>query len=169
MFLGHTTPSYATVEQIPIPLAPKAPVEYPMLPAAPEIIPADSTPKVEAPEIVAIATELETFGSIRPAVSNSGGNSYVWGQCTWHVKNKRPDLPNNLGNGGSWVANAASYGFSTGTTPRAGAVGEQPGHVVYVESVNADGTVNISEMNYAGGVGVVHTRTVAASTFTYIY
>lgn len=171
-FLGYP-PSITDDSQISVPqLAPETPVEYPMLPTPPKEIPADSTPKIEAPEIVAITTEVEiagSSGSSRPAVANSAGNSYVWGQCTWYAKSKRPDLPNNLGNGGQWVANAAKYGYATGSTPRAGAIGEQPGHVVYVESVNSDGTVNISEMNYAGGVGVVHTRTVAASTFTYIY
>lgn len=103
------------------------------------------------------------------AMGSVAGNGYVWGNCTWYVKNRRPDLPNNLGNGGSWVANAASMGLATGSKPVAGAVGEQPGHVVYVESVNANGTVNISEMNYNGGLGQVHYRTAPASNFRYIY
>ncbi len=96
-------------------------------------------------------------------------NTYYQGQCTWYVKEKRPDLPNGLGNGGQWVTNAAARGIATGTAPRAGAVAEQPGHVAYVEAVNGNSTVNVSEMNYNGGVGQVHTRTVAASTFKYIY
>ena len=169
-FLGYP-PSITTDNQLSAPQAtPDKPVEYPMLPPAPEIIPADETPKIEAPEIIAIATESETFASARTvAATNSPGNSYAYGYCTWYAKSKRPDLPNNLGNAGQWVANAAQQGFATGSTPRAGAIGSQPGHVVYVESVNSDGTVNISEMNYNGRVGVVHNRTVAASTFTYIY
>lgn len=97
------------------------------------------------------------------------GNGYVWGNCTWYVKNMRADLPNNLGNGGSWTGNAAAQGYATGYAPRAGAVAEEPGHVAYVQSVNADGTINISEMNYAGGLGQVHTRTVPASNYSYIY
>lgn len=109
------------------------------------------------------------YGPARPYVGSSAGNTYVWGQCTWYAKSKRPDLPNGLGNGGQWVANAAALGFATGSTPRVGAIGEQPGHVVYVEAVHSNGTVTISEMNYNGGVGIVHKRTVPASTFTYIY
>lgn len=112
-------------------------------------------------------TSTRTTGSRYVATDSS--NTYVWGQCTWYAKSKRPDLPNGLGNGGQWVAIAAAMGFATGSTPRAGAIGEQPGHVVYVESVNKNGTVNISEMNYNGGVGVVNHRTVPASTFKYIY
>jgi surface antigen len=101
--------------------------------------------------------------------SSSAGNTYVWGQCTWYVKNRRPDLPNRLGNGGQWAANAAARGYATGSTPRAGAVAEIPGHVMYVESVNGNGTINISEMNYNGGVGIVNYRTIAASSAYYIY
>lgn len=101
---------------------------------------------------------------------SSAGNSYYYGYCTWYAKQRRPDLPNRLGNGGQWVMNAAAQGYATGTTPRAGAIAEMPGHVAYVESVNGDGTLVISEMNGPAGFGVVGTRTVPASTyFGYIY
>lgn len=100
---------------------------------------------------------------------SSAGNTYGWGQCTWYVKNRRSDLPNNLGNGGSWVGNAAARGYATGGAPRAGAVAEIPGHVMYVESVNGNGTINVSEMNFNGGVGVVNHRTIPASSARYIY
>ena len=36
------------------------------------------------------------------------------------------------------------------------------GHVAYVESVNDDGSVKVSEMNYNGGPGVVSSRTISA-------
>jgi surface antigen len=109
------------------------------------------------------------YQSSAPAArGSSAGNSYVWGTCTWYAKEMRPDLPNNLGNGGSWVANAAAQGLPTGTTPRAGAIGEEPGHVVYVEAVHGN-MIDISEMNYAGGVGQVHRRTVPAGNYRYIY
>lgn len=100
--------------------------------------------------------------------SSSAGNSYGYGYCTWYVKNRRPDMPNNLGNANTWVARAAAQGLATGSTPRAGAVGQAGMHVVYVESVNGDGTVTISEMNHAGW-NVVNQRTVPASYFQYIY
>jgi surface antigen len=142
------------------------------LPASAYVPPAVApaiAPKVEP--IVQITEQMQPAKQMRSAKftsASSAGNTYTKGQCTWYVKSRRPDLPNGLGNGGQWVANAAARGFATGTTARAGAVGEQPGHVVYVESVSGD-MVNISEMNFNGGVGVVHTRTVAASTFKYIY
>ena len=37
------------------------------------------------------------------------------------------------------------------------------GHVAYVESVNDDGSVKVSEMNYNGGPGVVSSRTIWVS------
>ena len=105
-----------------------------------------------------------------PRYSSASGNTYYWGQCTWYAKSRRPDLPNMLGNGGSWVANAAARGLATGRTPRAGAIAEIPGHVMYVEKVNGNGTISISEMNYGGGVGVVNRRTISAGSVSgYIY
>ena len=99
---------------------------------------------------------------------SSAGNTYVKGTCTWYAKEMRPDLPNRLGNGGQWVANARARGIATGTTPRVGAIAEQSGHVAYVEAVNGN-MVTVSEMGFAGDPGV-HRRTVSASTFFgYIY
>lgn len=54
-------------------------------------------------------------------------------------------------------------GFRTGSTPEPGAVmvtwESWVGHVAYVESVNADGSFVVSEMNYRGW-GVLSTRTL---------
>lgn len=104
----------------------------------------------------------------RYSAGSSAGNAYAPGYCTWYAKQRRPDLPNRMGNAISWVSSAAAQGFATGGIPRAGAIGQQGNHVVYIESVNNDGTVNVSEMNYRG-VFVVSSRTVAASNFRYIY
>ena len=104
--------------------------------------------------------------------SYSGGssdNTYYKGYCTWYVKNQRPDLPNMLGNGGQWGGSAKAKGYTVNSNPSAGAVAEQAGHVAYVESVNRKkGTVTVSEMNYTG-FNEVSSRTVPASTFTYIH
>lgn len=128
---------------------------------APAPAPVATSTYAPAPAATAAAAPTAYRGS-------TAGNGYVWGQCTWYVKNMRPDLPNNLGNGGSWVANAAAQGLATGNVPRVGAVAEEPGHVAYVEAVNG-GMISISEMNYAGGVGQVHRRTVPAANYRYIY
>lgn len=103
---------------------------------------------------------------------DSSGNLYDYGYCTWYVKNRRPDIPNNWGDAWEWLGNAQAIGWATGSIPKAGAVGQTTsgglGHVVYVESVNDDGTVNISEMNSVGWNQVDY-KTVASSTFNYIY
>ncbi len=109
------------------------------------------------------ATQQQTA----PRGSN-GGNLYTAGNCTWYAKNRRPDLPNNLGNADTWAARAAAQGIPTGSEPRVGAIGQQGMHVVYVEAVHGDGTVTISEMNWKG-LYVISQRTVAASNFRYIY
>jgi LysM repeat protein len=124
---------------------------------------------VPVPEIPVFNAERGLAAVPRGSVS---GNNYSPGYCTWYVKNRRPDLPNNLGNANTWQSRAASMGLPTGSTPRAGAVGTTTagdlGHVVYVESVNGDGTITISEMNYRGLYNM-NTRTVSASSFLYIY
>lgn len=100
--------------------------------------------------------------------SASVGNRYAWGNCTWYVYNRKPNIGSFWGNASQWLGSAQAAGYATGSAPIAGAIGVESGHVVYVESVNG-GMVSISEMNYAGGVGVVHYRTVPAGTFYYIY
>lgn len=106
--------------------------------------------------------------SSRYPKGSSTGNTYTYGYCTWYVKERRPDLPNNLGNADTWVARASAQGLPTGSKPRVGAAGQQGMHVVYVEKVFGDGTVLVSEMNFQGW-NVVSKRRVAASNFMYIY
>lgn len=136
----------------PLPVAAPAPVDIVVKPAAKSVKSAKPV--------------------VRTAVSvgrgSSAGNTYYYGYCTWYAKERRPDLPNNLGNAATWVSRAAAQGIPTGSTPRVGAIGQQGNHVVYVEQVNGDGTIVIREMNFAG-VGVITTRTVSASSHTYIY
>lgn len=100
----------------------------------------------------------------------SNGNTYSYGYCTWHVKNLRPDLPNNLGNADTWYYRAQAQGLPTGTTPQVGAAAQTRGsmHVAYVTAVNGDGTVTVSEMNVVGW-NVQSYATYPASKFWYIY
>lgn len=103
------------------------------------------------------------------SAQNSSGNTYESGQCTWFVKNKRPDIPNSLGNATDWLYNAQALGMAIGTTPAVGAVGWTYGHVVYIESINTDGTVNYSDMNGRYVAFEIGYGTRPASYYTYIY
>lgn len=114
-------------------------------------------------------TVATTQTVVAPRGSN-GGNLYTAGNCTWYVKSRRPDLPNNLGNANTWASRAASQGISTGSTPRVGAVAQARAgmHVAYVTAVNGDGTITISEMNYRN-LYEVSSRVTPASNWIYIY
>ena len=77
-----------------------------------------------------------------------------------------------MGNAAEWTGNAAAAGYGVSSTPRAGTAivfqrglaGADPvyGHVGFVERVNADGSVFISEMNVRG-LNVISTRTIPAN------
>ena len=87
---------------------------------------------------------------------------FPFGQCTYYVATKVP-VP-WIGNAFQWYGNAQAAGWATGSTPRAGAIlvdweSRYYGHVAYVESVNADGSFVVSEMNYVGW-GVIDIRTI---------
>lgn len=156
-------------DKVVIPKADEQLAERPLpVPPAPE--PVATAPSRKAPVASrSTASRAPAARTARPAPrGTSAGNTYTYGYCTWYVKNRRPDLPNNLGNADTWVSRAAAQGIPTGSVPRAGAVGQRGMHVVYVERVNADGTIFISEMNRAGW-NVTSTRTVPASYFHYIY
>ena len=80
------------------------------------------------------------------------GGPYGAGQCTQWAWHNRPDLPSNLGNANTWGVRARAAGYVVDHTPAAGAVFQSSsgwyGHVGYVESVNPDGSVVATEMNY---------------------
>lgn len=86
-------------------------------------------------------------------------NGYDRGYCTWWAASRRAQIgspiPSNLGNAITWKVLAQRAGFPVGTSPAAGAVIWTPassgyGHVGFVEKVNADGTVWVSDMNSRG-------------------
>jgi surface antigen len=103
-------------------------------------------------------------------------NGYIYGFCTWHVANRRAEignpLPTNLGNAVTWYGIAAANGIPVGDQPRAGAVlwhrntgiAGGLGHVGFVERVNPDGSILVSDMNYPVWGGVT-TRTIPPSQF----
>ncbi len=156
-------------DQVTIPRPDEVLVDRP-LPAAPQVNPqpAAQTTESAARKPVRKTETRTTRPTARVSRGSSSGNLYVRGYCTWYAKNRRPDLPNNLGNANTWVARARAQGIPTGSAPRVGAIGQQGMHVVYVEQVHGNDTVTVSEMNFKG-FGIVSSRTVPASYFQYIY
>ncbi len=109
------------------------------------------------------------------------GNKYAYGYCTYYAYNKRAaagrPVGSNWGNATTWAALAMASGFSVDNSPRAGDVFQTSGgwggygHVGYVEKVNGDGSILVSEMNYAGW-NVVSSRTLSrgeASSYNFIH
>ena len=150
------------------------------------VIPAGSLPEEERPGYVS-PRNASRFGAYNGGYSTinaqiasaSAGNRYAFGNCTWYAYERRMQLGRPVGsfwgNAATWAAYARAAGYLVNNTPAVGAVmqnGGGYGHVAIVESVNSDGSITISEMNYAGNFNRVTSRTVsagAAAGFTYIY
>ncbi|MDN3202360.1 glucosaminidase domain-containing protein [Enterococcus faecalis] len=103
-------------------------------------------------------------------------NSYAWGNCTQYVYNRITQLGKHIdltmGNGKDWGVTGQVRGYEVSRTPQAGTAASFPagvlgadtvyGHVAFVEKVNPDGSIYISEMNVQG-LNVVSTRTIPAN------
>lgn len=107
----------------------------------------------------------------------SAGNLYTPGQCTWYVYDKvGGEIGSTWGNANNWASSATAAGFTVDNNPEEGSILQSNagpmGHVAYVESVNEDGSITVSEMNYDGGPFSVSTRTISASeagSYNYIH
>lgn len=86
---------------------------------------------------------------------NGGGNTYVRGYCTFYAS-ARSGAPGGWGNANTWHIYAPRSGWTVGTTPRVGAIGQTTagwaGHVGIVEAVSEDGSmIKYSDMNGLAG------------------
>lgn len=104
----------------------------------------------------------------------NGNRGYAYRNCTDYVAWKT-GASGGLGNAKSWYDRAPTYGYDRGRTPRAGAaavsVAGTYGHVMYVEAVNGDGSILISDYNRAGP-GEFGAKTLTAgqaSSLYYVY
>ncbi|OFM51598.1 hypothetical protein HMPREF2680_05775 [Aerococcus mictus] len=98
------------------------------------------------------------------------------GQCTYYVINRLHALgkpvPGPMGNANQWAYTASNHGIPVSNKPTVGSVVSFPagvagasgyGHVAFVEGVNPDGSIRISEMNFGGSPNVTY-RTVDAGS-----
>lgn len=116
------------------------------------------------------------------SISNAG-NLYTDGQCTYYAFNRRAELGKPIGslwgNASNWAASASQAGFNVNNTPEVGTIFQSApgqngagayGHVGVVESVNPNGTLTVSEMNWNGGVNVKSYRTIYnPGSYNYIH
>lgn len=118
-------------------------------------------------KVTTVTAPSSTGVSISNSVS-SGRNYYTSGQCTYYVYDRvGGKIGSTWGNANNWANAAASAGYTVNNRPFAGAIMQSTagayGHVAYVESVNSNGSITVSEMNYGHGVGVVTSRTLSSS------
>jgi surface antigen len=117
---------------------------------------ADAAVAQQNAEIAERARAIAAAAAPGPPITWSGSgpypNHFSYGYCTWYVANRR-FIP-WFGNAIDWWPNARAYGQAEGQAPKVGAVmvtrESGYGHVAYVESVNADGSWTVSEMNFVG-------------------
>lgn len=151
------------------------------------VLPGGVLPTEERPGYVAPRTAVSTSYSGSTAIASYSGNAvvagnkYDYGYCTWYAYKRRAELGRPVGsfwgNASTWASYARGSGYLVNNTPAVGAVLQNSwqaggyGHVAVVESVNGDGSIYISEMNYAGW-NVTSSRTVSAgeaASYNYIH
>ncbi|HIW12653.1 MAG TPA: CHAP domain-containing protein [Candidatus Salinicoccus stercoripullorum] len=140
---------------------------------------APAVEEYDAPSAPAPQTaEYEEPSAPAPAgdTAASAANHYTQGDCTWHVYERLNEMgvsvSNSWGNASNWDSAALGSGMTVSNSPSVGAIMQldpgqggagSMGHVAVVEAVNADGSIQVSEMNWNGGFGVESTRTISAS------
>lgn len=129
------------------------------------------------------SSENSTFG--QPSLANPVACNYAFGQCTWYAHQRRHEIGNPMphstfGDGGSWWITAQNLGMSVDHNPKAGDVVSFPagvagalppwGHVAFVEKVNEDGSIEVSEMNGGNTVdGIIRYRHIPKEAIPYSY
>lgn len=128
-----------------------------------------------------------SHGGYPAYLDNAAQDSLVdpWGmynrECVsytaWKVQQTYGYMPywGGVGNANQWPGNAARAGIPTGNTPRANSVAVWNvgyyGHVMWVEAVNSDGSIWISQYNYDfnGHYSEMLVSASMAANLTYIY
>lgn len=145
------------------------------IPAGKQIIVPNGSPRSSSSSRTTRRTTSSTASGYGFAANPvfGGGNTYSRGYCTWHAANRRAaigrPIPNRMGNAIRWASVAAANGYAVDGNPRAGDVLWHrniggAGHVAFVEGVNGDGSLLVSDMNYPSW-GRVTYRTVPSSEF----
>lgn len=146
------------------------------------VLPDNERPGYVAPRAQAVTTTATTSAPAYNSYATAqAGNRYSYGYCTWYVYNRRAELGMPIGsfwgNASSWAYMARSAGYRVDNTPAVYSIMQDSysaggyGHVAVVEAVYPDGSILVSEMNYAGW-NVASSRTLSAGQaagYTYIH
>jgi surface antigen len=147
------------------------------------IVPSADVPENERPGYVAPSSgggSGSGYTVSTALVQASAGNRYAYGNCTYYAYERRAALGRPIGsfwgNASSWAFSGAAAGFTVDHNPEVGAVAQWDayqggsygaGHVGIVESVNSDGSITISEMNYLFNFNRVTYRTLDPSAVSH--
>lgn len=159
-----------------------------------------SSVRAQQAAAMAAAARQSTGGSLNIGAGSASGGGYPaiwanaeqdtlvdnWGlynrECVsytaWKVASTGRYVPHfgGAGNANQWPSTTARYGIANGSTPKAGSVAiwyvGAYGHAMYVEAVNGDGTITVSDYNNnmdGLGWGRYHYYTRSAAGLIYIY
>ena len=114
--------------------------------------------KGAAPDPKTVPTSNGVLTSKQDVVdwAKNNGASGTQGQCLSYAEKRAGIDPVGVNSATDAYNNTSKFtekGHSVSTTPEAGTVLLSDGHAMYVESKNADGTINISESNYGVSQG----------------
>ncbi len=121
------------------------------------------------------------YNVYRNTKSTTPGNTNAWGNCTWYAWERRYEMGRPIpggamGNAAQWNSSFAAMGYQVDSVPSVGSIfqnGGGYGHVGIVEVLNADGSIEVSEMNNysGGGYNGINWRNIPANqvgSFNYI-
>lgn len=109
-----------------------------------------------------LSSRFYTDGNNNPlfpdyAPTSVGGNLASLGNCTWYANGRLRELGYNsiqldalIGNANVWVKQAGDAGILVDIFPTVGSIAQLADHVAVVESMNADGSITVSESSYIG-------------------
>ena len=161
------------------------------------VLPTNERPGYQAPQAAARVFTGNVYSNFRYAAGFAGGGVYnvyrntksttpgntnAWGNCTWYAWERRYEMGRPIpggamGNAAQWNSSFAAMGYRVDSVPQVGAIfqnGGGYGHVGIVEVVNADGSIEVSEINNysGGGYNGINWRNIPANavgSFNYIH
>ncbi|MFC0136884.1 CHAP domain-containing protein [Staphylococcus petrasii] len=106
-------------------------------------------------------------------------NTYVKGQCTYYafdrIRQNGNMINNEWGDAKEWASKAEDEGYKVDEHPKPGSILQTSegdhGHVAYVEKVNDNGSLTVSDMNYKKPYEVTtrHIGTYEVKDYNYIH